>query len=78
LPTEFRLPGKTRDHRRRRFSRGAVVPLKKNVDDALQIKDAAGNLLSRSVQKVIVLRRSKTKSTSKKAATSGGIANWSM
>jgi len=40
------------------FRRGAVVPLKKNVDDALHLKDAEGNLLARSVQKVIVLRRS--------------------
>src|SRR4051812_28572816 len=40
------------------FRRGAVVPLKKNVDDALQIKDADGKLLARSIEKVIVLRRS--------------------
>ncbi len=40
------------------FRRGAVVPLKKNVDDALHLKDPEGNLLARSVQKVIVLRRS--------------------
>src|SRR5262249_14174259 len=39
------------------FRRGAVVPLKKNVDDALTIKDAQGNLLARSIEKVIVLRR---------------------
>jgi acetyl-CoA synthetase len=39
------------------FRRGAIVPLKKNVDDALEIKDAKGKLLSRSVEKVIVLRR---------------------
>src|SRR5580698_318340 len=39
------------------FRRGAVVPLKKNVDDALAIKDANGNLLARTIEKVIVLRR---------------------
>ena len=40
------------------FRRGGVVPLKKNVDDALQIKDAQGNFLASTIQKVIVLRRS--------------------
>src|ERR1700742_1380980 len=30
------------------FRRGSVVPLKKNVDDALQIKDAQGNLLAKT------------------------------
>ncbi|HYV26409.1 MAG TPA: acetate--CoA ligase, partial [Candidatus Eisenbacteria bacterium] len=39
------------------FRRGAVVPLKKNVDDALLLKDAQGNRLAKSVEKVIVLRR---------------------
>src|SRR5436190_14448101 len=39
------------------FRRGAIVPLKKNVDDALQIKDTSGNLLAKTVEKVIVLRR---------------------
>ncbi len=39
------------------FRRGAVVPLKKNVDDALAIKDAQGNLLAKTIEKVIVLRR---------------------
>src|SRR6266498_2083156 len=39
------------------FRRGAVVPLKKNVDDALVLKDAEGNLLAKSAEKVIVLRR---------------------
>jgi acetyl-CoA synthetase len=34
-----------------------VVPLKKNVDDALALKDAAGQLLAKTIQKVIVLRR---------------------
>jgi acetyl-CoA synthetase len=39
------------------FRRGAVVALKKNVDDALVLKDAQGNLLARTVEKVIVVRR---------------------
>ncbi len=39
------------------FRRGAVVALKKNVDDALAIKDAEGNLLARTIEKVIVVRR---------------------
>ncbi len=39
------------------YRRGAVVPLKKNVDDALLIKDAAGNPLAKTVDKVVVLRR---------------------
>jgi len=39
------------------FRRGAVVPLKKNVDDALVLKDAQGNLLAKTIEKVVVLRR---------------------
>ena len=39
------------------FRRGAVVPLKQNVDEALTLKDAQGALLARSIEKVIVLRR---------------------
>src|SRR5713101_3120891 len=39
------------------FRRGAVVPLKQNVDEALTLKDAQGELLARTIQKVIVLRR---------------------
>src|SRR5437773_3213407 len=39
------------------FRRGAVVPLKKNVDDALTLKDAKGNLLAKTAERVIVLRR---------------------
>jgi len=39
------------------FRRGAVVSLKKNVDDALLIKDAEGKLLAKTVEKVIILRR---------------------
>ncbi|MFH0878922.1 MAG: acetate--CoA ligase, partial [Lentisphaerota bacterium] len=39
------------------FRRGAVVPLKPRVDEALQMKDAEGHPLTASVQKVVVLRR---------------------
>ena len=39
------------------FRRGAVVALKKNVEDALALKDSQGNLLAKSIEKVIVLRR---------------------
>ncbi len=39
------------------FRRGTVVQLKKNVDDALAIKDAQGQLLARTIEKVIILRR---------------------
>lgn len=39
------------------FRRGAIVQLKKNVDDALALKGPAGNLLAKTIQKVIVLRR---------------------
>jgi acetyl-CoA synthetase len=39
------------------FRRGAVVPLKKNVDDALVIRDAAGKSLTETIEKVIVVRR---------------------
>ena len=39
------------------FRRGAVVPLKKNVDDALALKDAHGNSLTKTLEKIIVLRR---------------------
>jgi acetyl-CoA synthetase len=39
------------------FRRGAVVPLKQSVDEALTLKDAQGELLARSIEKVIVLRR---------------------
>ena len=39
------------------FRRGAVVPLKQNVDEALTLKDAKGELLAKSIEKVIVLRR---------------------
>ena len=39
------------------FRRGTVIPLKKNVDEALTLKAANGDLLAKSVEKVIVLRR---------------------
>src|SRR5262245_322061 len=39
------------------FRRGAVVPLKQSVDEALTLKDANGELLAKSIDKVIVLRR---------------------
>jgi acetyl-CoA synthetase len=39
------------------FRRGAVVPLKKNVDDAFALKDAQGNSLTKTIEHVIVLRR---------------------
>jgi acetyl-CoA synthetase len=39
------------------YRRGSVVPLKKNVDDALALKDASGALLAKTIEKVIVLRR---------------------
>ena len=40
------------------FRRGAIVPLKKNVDEALTLKDAEGNLLAKTIERVIVVRRS--------------------
>ena len=39
------------------FRRGAVVALKQNVDEALNLKDAQGELLAKTIEKVIVLRR---------------------
>jgi acetyl-CoA synthetase len=39
------------------FRRGAIVQLKKNVDEALTLKDDRGNTLAKTVEKVIVLRR---------------------
>jgi len=39
------------------FRRGAVVPLKQNVDEALTLKDPQGELLAKSIERVIVLRR---------------------
>ncbi|HZR17654.1 MAG TPA: acetate--CoA ligase [Verrucomicrobiae bacterium] len=39
------------------FRRGAVVALKHNVDEALTLKDARDELLAKTIEKVIVLRR---------------------
>src|SRR5215475_4042266 len=39
------------------FRRGAIVPLKQNVDEALTLKDANGKLLAETIENVIVLRR---------------------
>jgi acetyl-CoA synthetase len=39
------------------YRRGAVVPLKRNVDEALRLSDAAGQRLARTVERVIVLKR---------------------
>ncbi len=39
------------------FRRGAVVPLKQNVDEALALHDPSGNPLAKSIERVIVLRR---------------------
>jgi acetyl-CoA synthetase len=39
------------------FRRGTVVPLKQNVDEALTLKDVSGELLAKTITKVIVLRR---------------------
>jgi acetyl-CoA synthetase len=39
------------------FRRGAVVPLKQNVDEALTLKDSQGERLAKSIEKIIVLRR---------------------
>jgi acetyl-CoA synthetase len=39
------------------YRRGNVVPLKKSVDEALELQDEHGQPLARSVEKVVVLRR---------------------
>jgi acyl-coenzyme A synthetase/AMP-(fatty) acid ligase len=39
------------------YRRGTIVPLKKNVDDALKLKDAKGEPSPKTIEKVIVLRR---------------------
>jgi acetyl-CoA synthetase len=39
------------------FRRGATVQLKKNVDEALQLKDEKGRLIAKTAKRVIVLRR---------------------
>lgn len=39
------------------YRRGMLVPLKQNVDEALELKNPAGRLLAETVEKVIVLNR---------------------
>jgi acetyl-CoA synthetase len=39
------------------YRRGAIVALKKNVDEAMTIKGADGELLAKTIDKVVVLRR---------------------
>lgn len=39
------------------YRRGSVVPLKKNVDEALTLVGPDGELLARSIEKVVVVRR---------------------
>src|SRR5436189_864181 len=39
------------------FRRGAIVPLKQNVDESLTLRGANGELLAKTIEKVIVLRR---------------------
>ena len=51
------------------YRRGAIVPLKHNVDEALQGRDDRSSASS-------FFAAPATKFTSRKAATSGGIANW--
>src|SRR5689334_4309729 len=45
------------------FRRGAVVPLKQNVDEAFNLKGADGELLTKTIEKVIVLRRANNEVT---------------
>jgi len=39
------------------YRRGSVVPLKQNVDEAFNLKDASGIPLTKTIEKVIVIRR---------------------
>src|SRR5688500_10543678 len=39
------------------FRRGAIVPLKTNVDEALRLKTPEGKLLGQTISRVVVLRR---------------------
>jgi acetyl-CoA synthetase len=39
------------------YRRGAIVPLKKNVDEALKLNDPNGKSLTKTIERVIVLRR---------------------
>lgn len=41
------------------YRRGAIVPLKQNVDEALRLRDAQGEAQAKTIQKVIVLRRAR-------------------
>ena len=52
------------------YRRGAIVPLKQNVDEALKGET--------TIKRVIVFGAPATTFTSRKAATSGGIASWNM
>src|SRR4051794_14662945 len=45
------------------FRRGAVVPLKQNVDEALTLKDGSGQLLAKTITNVVVLRRAENNVT---------------
>jgi len=45
------------------FRRGAVVQLKKNVDESLTLKDSHGELLAKSIETVVVLRRTNSEVT---------------
>ncbi|HAB16278.1 MAG TPA: acetate--CoA ligase, partial [Verrucomicrobiales bacterium] len=42
------------------FRRGSVVPLKKNVDEALRLTDSHGAPLTKTIERVVVLRRTWT------------------
>ena len=56
------------------FRRGAVVPLKQNVDEALTLKDPQGELLAKTIERSSSSAAPTTKSSSRKAATSGGTS----
>ena len=53
------------------YRRGAVVALKQNVDEALTLKNPQGELLTRTIERVIVLRR-----TGSEVAWQGGRDVW--
>ena len=58
------------------FRRGSIVPLKKNVDEALRSRTPPGNCSPPPSATSSSCAAPATTSTSRKAATSGGIANW--
>jgi acetyl-CoA synthetase len=60
------------------FRRGTVVPLKKNVDDALTIKDANGTLLAKTIEKITYAERAGNDIHIEEAGMSGGIASSNM